>query len=472
MNFDVEINNIGKLKDAKVSVRPLTILAGPNSTGKSFVSKILYSTLYSLNTNHYFEELQRHLFRLLRILRAAEWHLIEYDNDEQLLKIVEKTKNLIITTIQETRKNVKDLTSNLVFPIFLQSCESIVDVTKEVVELVEDQGLEGNLMAIDRVNEIIKELEGLKNYTGDQVFFKSFYKILKLNLEGNFQVSNLNHIIGDVEKLATIRIGNKGSIQIKSSFDEEEVRKTSMETDSLTPDDLISIQNNSSVIYLESPFYWKQRRALLKSRRSAVIGRYSVVVPKFFKDLSEMLYEELKGEPCFSDILQEIKGKTIKGEIIISDVGDLVFKGEKQNRSHSLSMTSTGVVQLGLIALLIERKILNKDSVLFIDEPETNLHPEWQVKMMEILFKLVKSGAKVVMATHSADMLNWLSKNLTPEDAHLVSVNQMMAQEDGTATTFNPQETDIYKKIKAVKKVLTSPYTKLFLQKDLTKKED
>ena len=59
-----------------------------------------------------------------------------------------------------------------------------------------------------------------------------------------------------------------------------------------------------------------------------------------------------------------------------------------------------GIANLGILALLIERKVLDKGTFLFIDEPEAHLHPAWQVIMAETLFELAKGGVNVVIATH------------------------------------------------------------------------
>jgi len=41
MEFDLHIRNIGKLTDARLRISRLTVVAGPNNTGKSYVSLIL-----------------------------------------------------------------------------------------------------------------------------------------------------------------------------------------------------------------------------------------------------------------------------------------------------------------------------------------------------------------------------------------------------------------------------------------------
>ena len=49
MSFKVEIKNIGKLADAELRIGRFTVFAGPNNSGKSFVSKLLYSFFDAMN---------------------------------------------------------------------------------------------------------------------------------------------------------------------------------------------------------------------------------------------------------------------------------------------------------------------------------------------------------------------------------------------------------------------------------------
>ena len=43
MNYQIYIENLGAVEKADLKISPLTILAGENGTGKSFVTKFLYS---------------------------------------------------------------------------------------------------------------------------------------------------------------------------------------------------------------------------------------------------------------------------------------------------------------------------------------------------------------------------------------------------------------------------------------------
>ncbi len=41
MNYHIEIENLGAIEKAEFKITPMTILAGKNGTGKSFVTKFL-----------------------------------------------------------------------------------------------------------------------------------------------------------------------------------------------------------------------------------------------------------------------------------------------------------------------------------------------------------------------------------------------------------------------------------------------
>ena len=177
-----------------------------------------------------------------------------------------------------------------------------------------------------------------------------------------------------------------------------------------------------------------------------------------------MLRQKLTGDPAFPKILNELHKDIIKGKIFEDETGTLKFK-ENQGGSYTLPSTATGVVQLGILALLIEKKALDKGTILFIDEPEVNLHPAWQVKMMEILFKLVNKGAFVVMATHSVDMLKWLEVHLQkkPHQKKIVALNNMNPQKKKLVADAK-KEDNIQNQIRAIKKNLTDPYLKMYLE--------
>ncbi|MBW4072559.1 AAA family ATPase, partial [Acinetobacter baumannii] len=52
MKFQVEVKNFGKIRDARVNLAPFTVISGTNSSGKSFLSKALYTFFSTINKDY------------------------------------------------------------------------------------------------------------------------------------------------------------------------------------------------------------------------------------------------------------------------------------------------------------------------------------------------------------------------------------------------------------------------------------
>ena len=118
-----------------------------------------------------------------------------------------------------------------------------------------------------------------------------------------------------------------------------------------------------------------------------------------------------------------------------------------------------GVINIGILALLIERKILDEGSFLFIDEPEAHLHPAWQVQMAEVLFDLARQGVYVVLATHSLNFLKWLEVHVKqhPEDRELMALNRFSPNGVESGSDFDEL-------VSSIKDELSAPFSRLYVQ--------
>ena len=75
---------------------------------------------------------------------------------------------------------------------------------------------------------------------------------------------------------------------------------------------------------------------------------------------------------------------------------------DEDDMSLPMSNTASGVKQIGVLQLLLANRKLQPGSFLIIDEPEVNLHPEWQVKFAGILVLLAKDlDITLYINTHS-----------------------------------------------------------------------
>ena len=178
-------------------------------------------------------------------------------------------------------------------------------------------------------------------------------------------------------------------------------------------------------------------------------------------DLARVLRFEYTGDIAFPKLFERLTSKTILGgKLAISEEGSLSFL--ENDRRISLMLTATGIANIGFLALLIERKILDENSFIFIDEPEAHLHPAWQVVMAETLFELAKKGVHVVIATHSIDILKWVDVhvNKNPADREYIALNRFNQSSKSGGTDCD----DFDDKLAAIKEELIKPFSDLYIE--------
>jgi predicted ATP-dependent endonuclease of OLD family len=94
-------------------------------------------------------------------------------------------------------------------------------------------------------------------------------------------------------------------------------------------------------------------------------------------------------------------------------LGELTLLVDKQGQILSSDALSEGEKQI--IAIRgINDLLINENTLLLFDEPDTYLHPSWQSKFMEEIIKY-SANAQFVITTHSPQLLT----NMNPKSGHL-----------------------------------------------------
>jgi predicted ATPase len=110
-----------------------------------------------------------------------------------------------------------------------------------------------------------------------------------------------------------------------------------------------------------------------------------------------------------------------EGEIVqtpTDQTNPFMFKKDKSQ--YTMSLTAEGIKKIGVLTTLIRNRELGTNTIIFLDEPETALHPEAQRKFAEMLFALTKiEGVKVFLATHSYFIINQFSIIARREKANI-----------------------------------------------------
>lgn len=99
----------------------------------------------------------------------------------------------------------------------------------------------------------------------------------------------------------------------------------------------------------------------------------------------------------------------IDGKFIYDNEYMPEFKYVNKNSEFGIDETSSGIQQIGIIQMLINFGELKENDFLIIDEPELSLHPDWQLKLAEIIVMLVKElGINVYINSHSPHFIEAL----------------------------------------------------------------
>ena len=106
--------------------------------------------------------------------------------------------------------------------------------------------------------------------------------------------------------------------------------------------------------------------------------------------------------------------KAVDGKVLIKNEE---FFLRTQHGEFEFSLLAEGMRKLALLWLLIRNGSLLSGSVLFWDEPETNLNPKLYGVLMDVLLELQRLGVQVFLATHDYVILEELNLRKKEQDA-------------------------------------------------------
>ncbi len=455
MPFDVRIKNIGKLEDAKICIDRFTVLAGPNNSGKSFLSKTAHSVVSALNhniVNNYFMGLINDISSdLQRIDSEFHYRTADREGNPQIdiFEFIQQLEEYVVNNQFRSTTQIENTASYFVNQIdkFIDQCESIeapiIDYKKRLKSGIRQIESIRNRIAKQSAHEIIEQAQSEE---------------LERKFTSNFQIPKVSHIQKNQDDPLIINIDKIGRFEYLNGQFKSKILNS-------WP---ASSHGFSTIVYLESPIYLKLIKALDHPSfyfpyRLGRRGRTRISgVPGYFFDLADMLKFDYVGEVAFPDLYEKLtNGEIMGGRLIVSDDGTISY--QENGRHYSMPITATGVANIGMLALLIERKILDKDSLLFVDEPEAHLHPGWQVVIAESLFELARLGVHVVIATHSLEILKWLEVHIkkNPEDKEFVALNQFPVL--GPSLLDGSEQDDFENKLSNIKQELSRPFADLYV---------
>jgi predicted ATPase len=148
-------------------------------------------------------------------------------------------------------------------------------------------------------------------------------------------------------------------------------------------------------------------------------------------------------------LAKEIEQTILGGEVIFDDdTKKMIYKPYNTDLYLEMFQVSSMAAEISPLVLFLKYIIApshNKKeskSLLFIEEPEAHLHPEIQVKLMEIFAKLVKENIKIIITSHSDFMFNKMNNLILEKKLDVSNISAIIFEQSEQGSISKVLPTD------------------------------
>lgn len=132
----------------------------------------------------------------------------------------------------------------------------------------------------------------------------------------------------------------------------------------------------------------------------SLYDEYHIEFEEMYYDLAKLLDRPLSKGPNTSEQNQVLGSleKILKGQIVQKNKKFYFkIKGEGE---FEMGLLSDGYRKLSMLIYMILSGSLNKNTILFWDEPETNMNPKMIRPIVEVMVALAKMGVQIFVSSH------------------------------------------------------------------------
>lgn len=142
---------------------------------------------------------------------------------------------------------------------------------------------------------------------------------------------------------------------------------------------------------------------------TALYRNYALQIDETYYDLCLALEKPLPRGPKLAEVkpLLNLVEEILHGSIELREKN--FYLRPVKGGAFEIPLVAEGFRKLGTVSYLLANGTLARQSILFWDEPETNLNPAYMVKLAGLLVAIARNGTQVIVATHSLFVLRELS---------------------------------------------------------------
>ncbi|BEO99763.1 AAA family ATPase [Fusobacterium polymorphum] len=367
--MEIFIKNIGKVKEANIKIDGITVIAGENDTGKSTISKSLFTVFNSF-------------YNIDKKITEQQKDIIKFTIAKNFAYNFELVKSITLKGFFGDTFNVNQLIDELI-ENFETYKDNNVKLKNTIVEHFKKYNF--NLIEDNDINEIIEKI-------------KEVLSIPRNEAEKSILNENLNNEFN--KQINNIFLGEKGIIEIKIKDKRIKLEISENEVENIESTPRINI--NTEALYLDDPFIIDSNFYNNPSNHKEFL-RY-----RLFSKVDDKTnnLEKIIITKKFENIYKKLNS-ICSGNMIESNKNTNDFSYRFNNKELDIKNLSAGLKTFVILKTLLEKGILEENGVIILDEPEIHLHPAWQVIFAELIVLIQKEfNMHILLNTHSPYFLN------------------------------------------------------------------
>lgn len=395
INLTFEPKNFGPINSGNITMKPLTLLIGPNNSGKSYAAMLVYSLFESL-TPEIPVSMAEHFSKYFNIHTLQKefselWNRIDSMKEGEESEIsLEKLINKIFEEVYNQRL------SNEIIRSYACSLRELVRIGKESFSLK----IMYDSYKIDLT------------YQKDKLAIRWYSQ---LDIKMRIKILDQQHLLFEISK------DDENFIEIGRWFVGENKELMFLQLTKWILDlCLTNIFKN-----MITPCYYlpAARSGILQGhkalaativKKAPLVGIEKLEIPKFSGVISDLISSIIalpEEEGPFYELAQELEKELLRGEIVVKTLDEYFYpeiRYNVQGNEIPLHRASSTVSELAPLILYL-KYMIEPGSILIIEEPEAHVHPENQRILAKFLVKLIRKDVNIIITTHSDYLIEQLS---------------------------------------------------------------
>jgi len=255
------------------------------------------------------------------------------------------------------------------------------------INLVIGRNGSGKTLLLKALYSAIRTLEEYKR--GDDM--RSAADILVEKLYWTFQPDKVGDLVtkgADSGLRCQLTVGGR---DFSYQFGKDTARQIAMIENHVEP-------RSSNSVFLPAKEVLSLHQVILKSREQDKVFGFD---DTYFDLAKALQIPAVRGKNFEAFAQSRTKLEQMFGGTVVYDQTTKQWQFQQGRQKFPIGVTAEGIRKIAILDTLLGNRYLSPDSVVFVDEPESALHPEAIAQLLDIVELLAKKGIQFFLASHS-----------------------------------------------------------------------